>query len=71
VRSERLVAEICEVVLGVKQIDVNQNLFDLGANSLLAMMIVNRLSGAFGVDVPISLVFDRPTIAEIATFFRA
>jgi acyl carrier protein len=56
------------MVLGVKQIDVNENLFDLGANSLLATMIVNRLSLAFDVNPPITLVFDRPTVAEIATF---
>ncbi len=66
--DERLIAGICEMVLGVKQIDVNENLFDLGANSLLATMIVNRLSLAFDVNPPITLVFDRPTVAEIATF---
>ena len=38
------------------------------ANSLLATMIVNRLSRAFGVEPPVALVFDRPTVAEIATF---
>ena len=66
--AERLIAGICEAVLGVKQIDINENLFDLGANSLLATMIVNRLARAFGVEPPIALVFDRPTVAEIATF---
>jgi amino acid adenylation domain-containing protein len=65
--AERLIAEVCEMVLGVKQLDINANLFDFGANSLLAMMIVNRLSRSFDVDLPITLVFDRPTVAEIAT----
>jgi acyl carrier protein len=66
--TERLIAGICEAVLGVKQIDINGNLFDLGANSLLAMMIVSRLSRAFDVELPTTLVFDLPTIAELATF---
>jgi acyl-coenzyme A synthetase/AMP-(fatty) acid ligase/acyl carrier protein len=66
--AERLIAGICEAVLGLRQIDINENLFDLGANSLLAMMIVNRLSHAFDVDPPITLVFDLPTVAELATF---
>jgi amino acid adenylation domain-containing protein len=66
--AERLIAGICEEVLGVRQIDINENLFNLGANSLLATMIVNRLSHAFDVDPPTTLVFDLPTVAQLATF---
>jgi amino acid adenylation domain-containing protein len=66
--AERLIAGICEEVLGDQQIGINENLFDLGANSLLAMMIVSRLSRAFDVELPITLVFDLPTVAELAMF---
>ena len=69
--AERLIAGICEAVLGVKQIDINGNLFDLGANSLLAMMIVSRLSRAFNVDLPNTLIFNLSTVAEIATYLSS
>jgi acyl-coenzyme A synthetase/AMP-(fatty) acid ligase/acyl carrier protein len=69
--GERLIAEICEAVLGVKQIDINGNLFDLGANSLLATMIVSRLARAFDVELPPTLVFDLPRVADLATFLSS
>ena len=67
--TERRVAEICSTVLGVDSIGIDENLFDLGANSLLATMIVSRLMVAFGVELPITLVFDLTTVFELATLF--
>ena len=69
--TERRIAGICEAVLGVNSIGINENLFDLGANSLLAMMIVSRLTRAFGVELPLTLVFDLPTVSELATFLSS
>jgi len=66
--TERRIAAICEEVLRLESIGINQNLFDLGANSLLAMMIVSRLTRAIGVELPLTMVFDLPTVSELATF---
>jgi acyl carrier protein len=65
--SERRIAEICRTVLGVDSIGNNENLFDLGANSLLASMIASRLMVAFGVDLPLTLIFELPTVCDLAT----
>ena len=69
--TERRIAVICEEVLSLESIGINENLFDLGANSLLAMMIVSRLARASGVQLPLTLVFDFPTVSELATFLSS
>jgi acyl carrier protein len=58
-------------VLGLDSIGVDENLFDLGANSLLATMIVSRLMVSFGVELPLTLVFDLPTVSELATLLSS
>jgi acyl carrier protein len=58
-------------VLGLDSIGVDENLFDLGANSLLATMIVSRLMVSFGVELPLTLIFDLPTVSELATLLSS
>lgn len=65
--AERRVADICRTVLGIDAIGIDENLFDRGANSLLATMIASRLMAVFGVGLPLTVVFDRPTVSELAT----
>ena len=53
-------------VLGVQQIDPEHNFFTIGGNSLLAMQVASRLREAFEVELPISMLFENPTLAGTA-----
>ena len=53
-------------VLGVGQIGIHDNFFHLGGHSLLATRIISRLKATFQVDFPLRILFESPTIAEIA-----
>ena len=53
-------------VLGLRSVGLDQSLFDLGGNSLHAMMIISRAFDAFGVEVAIPEFFEQPTITHLA-----
>jgi amino acid adenylation domain-containing protein len=65
-RTEATVAEILAEVLGLPEIGVDANLFELGGNSLQAMRVVSRLKKAFGVKVNIRLLYGTATVSAVA-----
>jgi acyl carrier protein len=65
-----VIGSIWEEVLGVERVGVTENFFDLGGHSLLATQMVGRVRNAFEVDLSLRLVFESPTIAELATIIE-
>src|SRR5205085_8446459 len=63
---EQTLAGILQDVIGVDQVGIHDNFFDLGGDSLLAVQVVARLREAFQVDLPLRDFFDTPTVAELA-----
>ncbi|HYH46977.1 MAG TPA: amino acid adenylation domain-containing protein, partial [Thermoanaerobaculia bacterium] len=63
---EELVAGIWAEVLGRASVGAHDNVFALGAHSLLATQVVSRLRDSFRVDVPLRSLFDEPTVAGLA-----
>ena len=53
-------------ILGHEVIDHDANFFDLGGDSLLATQLVSRLRTRLGLDLPISAVFETPTVRGLA-----
>ncbi|WP_261991503.1 non-ribosomal peptide synthetase [Streptomyces sp. OR43] len=64
--SEELLAGIWSQVLGVDRVGVTDSFFDLGGHSLLATQVISRIREAFGAEVPLSALFDRPTVRGLA-----
>lgn len=63
---EETIAQIWREVLAVQQIGINDDFFDVGGNSLLAMQIISKVCNTFDVNLPLHSLFDRPTIAGLA-----
>jgi amino acid adenylation domain-containing protein len=63
---EEIVAGIWAGLLGAEQLGVHENVFDLGAHSLMATQVVSRVNRELGVDVPLRRVFELPTVALFA-----
>ncbi|MFI8458177.1 amino acid adenylation domain-containing protein [Kitasatospora sp. NPDC085464] len=63
---EESVAEIWTELLGVDPIDVHDDFFTLGGQSLLATQVVARLQERFPVALPVRAVFDAPTVERLA-----
>jgi acyl carrier protein len=55
-------------VLRVSQFSIHDNFFELGGHSLLATRIISRVRETFQTDIPISVLFDKPTVATLATY---
>jgi amino acid adenylation domain-containing protein len=63
--TEEVLAEIWSDVLGLEQVGIHDNFFALGGHSLSAMQVIARLRETFKVELPISCLFDYPTVVEL------
>jgi amino acid adenylation domain-containing protein len=70
-RVESRMATLWEELLGRKPIGVTQNFFDLGGNSLLAVRLFERMQKTLGRKLPLAVLFESPTIAQLARFLES
>lgn len=59
-------AALWQDMLGIAAIGVNDNLFELGGDSLLAIQILARARKAYDIELHPAAFFKAPTIAELA-----
>lgn len=67
---EKAVSEIWAGVLRMDQIGREDNIFDLGGDSLHMTQIATRIWSSFHVRISIDTFFDNLTVASIATVVR-
>jgi len=70
-RVEASLAKLWEEVLGIRPIGVRTSFFELGAHSLLAAQLFIKISKEFGKDLPLTILFQAPTIEQLAKFVRS
>ncbi|MBR8835865.1 MAG: amino acid adenylation domain-containing protein [Stigonema ocellatum SAG 48.90 = DSM 106950] len=63
---EELLTRIWSQVLGIEQVGIYDNFFDLGGHSMLITQLVVRVRETFQVELPLLSLFEMPTIAELA-----
>jgi amino acid adenylation domain-containing protein len=68
---ERRLVAIWEQLLQTNRIGIDQNFFEMGGHSVLAVSLVTRIEQAFGRLLPVSVLFQSPTIAKLAEVLRA
>ena len=69
--TEVKLAAIWEKLLGVSPVGVEDSFFDLGGHSLIAVRLFATVKREFGVEFPISILFEAPTIAQCAALIVA
>jgi acyl carrier protein len=63
---EVALAEIWSQVLDIDQIGIHDGFLELGGDSLKATRIVSRVISTFRAEVPLTALFDSPTVVEMA-----
>jgi len=64
---ERTVAQVWASVLGVAEVGVRDHFFDeLGGSSLLVAKVTSELGDRLGVEVPVTHLFEHPTVEALA-----
>ncbi|KAK9717391.1 hypothetical protein K7432_006256 [Basidiobolus ranarum] len=63
---ENMLADIWSALLHKEQIGRHDNFFSLGGHSLLVMLLCNRIQTSLSIEVTAHMVFQSPTIAELA-----
>jgi NAD(P)-dependent dehydrogenase (short-subunit alcohol dehydrogenase family)/aryl carrier-like protein len=68
-RLEEMISGVWEEYFAIEKIGIHDNFFELGGDSLMGMKFVNRYKEMFGEIVHVRVLFDAPTIAELADYF--
>jgi surfactin family lipopeptide synthetase C len=64
---ERVLAGLYSDILAVEVVGIGDDFFnDLGGDSLAATQLVSRIRDMFQIDLPLRVVFDSPTVLELA-----
>jgi amino acid adenylation domain-containing protein len=68
---ERKLVAIWEEILNLSPIGIKTSFIDLGGHSLLAVRLFMRIMHVFGKDLPISTLFNSPTVEKLAEELRS
>ncbi|MFC9679626.1 amino acid adenylation domain-containing protein [Streptomyces sp. NPDC056948] len=67
---ERTIAAVWQHMLGVAAVSAQDDVFDLGAQSLQAIQVANRLGVELRREVKVAWLFQHPTPAELARYLE-
>ncbi|MFH1489354.1 MAG: phosphopantetheine-binding protein, partial [Pseudomonadota bacterium] len=65
---EEKVLAIWQDLFGIENIGIHDDFFELDGDSVLAAQAASRIRDEFDIDMPLPVMFDRPTVSQQAAF---
>lgn len=69
--NHRLVAQIWSQSLGISNVGLDDDFFELGGHSLIAVEVMTQLEKESGLKLPLSILFEYPTIRTLASLLNS
>ncbi len=69
-KTEIQLADLWQELLKVEKIGINDNYFEAGGHSLLAMRLIADIQKTFGMEIAVKEIFEFTTIRELARFLE-
>jgi phthiocerol/phenolphthiocerol synthesis type-I polyketide synthase E len=63
---EQIIVNVWQEILGIDQLGIHDNFFDLGGNSLIGLKVISRLKKELKIDIPVIALFEGPTVSALA-----
>jgi amino acid adenylation domain-containing protein len=63
---ETQIVQIWSEILKLDKIGIHDNFFESGGYSLLGIQVISRLRQSFGIDLALRVLFELPTVSELA-----
>jgi len=63
---EKVLTLSWSALLDMERVGIDDNFFELGGHSLLAMQVIARIRAVFNVILPLSCIYQTPTVAGLA-----
>ena len=65
-KTEKALTKIWQDILGLQNIDIHDNFFEIGGNSIQAARVFSRIRKTFGKQLPLAILLQAPTIEKLA-----
>lgn len=66
--QQRQLAEVWQTLLGLDQVGIQDDFFELGGDSLLLMQVHKQLQGIFGSELAVVELYNHPTIEKLSAW---
>jgi acyl transferase domain-containing protein/acyl carrier protein len=65
---EQAIVQIWQQVLGLPEVGLYENFFDLGGNSLIGLQVISKLKKAFARPIAAVALYEAPTVSALARY---
>lgn len=69
-QMEASVVTVFKDVLNLEQVSIHDSFFELGGHSLKATRVVNAIESTIGTRIPLRVLFERSSVAELAEYLK-